>query len=548
MNKTKLIGLILAAFVAGAFTYQQVFKAITAAEVRGAANIAGLEFTQPEIDSLLPSLSEYRDNYAAIRALGLPNSAGMPLAFNPLPAGYNLPSIDAVGGFSGVIDLELPSNKQDLAYYSIGQLAKLIISKKITSEDLTKFFIERLKKYDPKLKCVITLTEKTALEQARQADADLANGKYKGLLHGIPYGLKDVVTTNGHPTTWGSKLFKTQVLDYDATVAAKLKAAGAVLVAKLSVGELAMGDVWFDGKTKNPWDLKSGSSGSSAGSAAAVAAGLVPFAIGTETMGSIVSPSTTCGVTGLRPTFGRVSRHGVMTLSWTMDKVGPIARSAEECAAVLYAINGADGKDLSVANVPFSYDAGVKSSRSIKIGYLKKDFDKAYPFKLQDSLTLKTLQAMGYELVPVELPEFPDISFIIDAEAAAAFDDLTRSNRDDQMVRQTRDAWPNMFRHARFIPAVEYIQANRVRTQMMTEMTKIFSKVDVYLNPSWASKSMMVTNFTGHPCVVVPNGMKDNKPTSITFTGRLFEEGKLLAVAQAYQDFTDFNKQKPKLD
>jgi len=548
MNKTKLIGLILSAFALGAFSYQQVLKVITAAEVRSAANIAGLEFTQAEVDSLLPELDDYRKSYEDIRKLALPNSTPMALVFNPIPPGYQMPVGNMMGGYSSAGNAQLPGNMDDLAYYSVIQLSKLIVGKKITSEELTKFFIERLKKYDPKLKCVVTLTEKTALEQARQADEDLKSGVYKGMLHGIPYGLKDIVATNGHPTTWGSKIFKDQVFKYDATVVEKLRAAGAVLVAKLSVGELAMGDTWFGGQTKNPWDMKTGSSGSSAGSAAAVSAGLVPFAIGTETLGSIVSPASTCGVTGLRPTFGRVSRHGIMTLNWSMDKVGPIARSAEDCAVVLSYITGADNKDLSVINMPFTYDAGIKTNKKLKIGYLKKDFDKAYPFKTQDSMTLKTLQAMGYELIAMDLPQYPDISFLIGVEAAAAFDDLTRTNKDDQMVRQTKDAWPNYFRQARMVPAVEYVQANRVRAQMIEGMEKVFKEVDVYLNPTWASSSLLTTNLTGHPCVVVPNGMKNNKPTSITFTGKLFEEATLLAVAQAYQEQTGFDQQKPKLD
>jgi len=548
MNKTKLIGLILGAFALGAFSYQQVLKVITAADVRSAANIAGLEFTQAEVDSLLPELDDYRKSYDAMHKLALPNAVPMALVFNPVPPGYQMPMGSMAGGYSSAGNAQLPGNMDDLAYYSVAQLSRLIIGKKITSEELTKYFIERLKKYDPKLKCVVTLTEKTALEQARQADEDLKSGVYKGMLHGIPYGLKDIVATNGHPTTWGSKIFKDQVFKYDATVVEKLRAAGAVLVAKLSVGELAMGDTWFGGQTKNPWDLKSGSSGSSAGSAAAVSAGLVPFAIGTETLGSIVSPATTCGVTGLRPTFGRVSRHGIMTLNWSMDKVGPIARSAEDCAIVLSYIHGADNKDLSVINAPFNYDAGIKTNKKLKIGYLKKDFDKAYPFKTQDSLTLKTLQAMGYELIAMDLPVYPDISFLIGVEAAAAFDDLTRTNKDDQMVRQTKDAWPNYFRQARMVPAVEYVQANRVRAQMIAGMEKVFKEVDIYLNPTWASSSLLTTNLTGHPCVVVPNGMKNSKPTSITFTGKLFGEATLLAVAQAYQEQTGFDQQKPKLD
>ena len=334
----------------------------------------------------------------------------------------------------------------------------------------------------------------------------------------------------------------------DATVIQKLEQAGAVLVAKTTLGALAWGDVWFGGMTRNPWDTESGSSGSSAGSASAVAAGLLPFAIGTETLGSIVSPSTVCGTTGLRPTYGRVSRHGAMALTWSMDKIGPIARSAEDCALVLQAIQGSDGKDLTVMDMPFSFRP-LSSPKLLKVGYLKSAFEQEYAFKKQDSLALKRLRDQGVELIPIELPALPEISFILEAEAAAAFDELTRSNKDDELVRQIKNAWPNVFRKARLIPAVEYIKANRLRSQLKEEMKKVFEQVDVYVHPSWASSSLRITNFTGHPCVVVPNGFQENgRPTSISFTSNLFKEGDALALAQFFQKRTRWHKQHPKLD
>ena len=340
--------------------------------------------------------------------------------------------------------------------------------------------------------------------------------------------------------------YKDQVLDYDATVIKKLEAAGAVLCAKLTMGELAWGDVWFGEMTRNPWDTKTGSSGSSAGSASSVSAGLLPFAIGTETLGSIVSPSTVCGTTGLRPSYGRVSRHGAMALSWSMDKIGPICRSVEDCAIVFQAIQGADPMDLSLIPAAFHYDANF-DPRQLKIGYLKQDFARRYPFHDQDSVALHRMREMGFKLVPIELPPSPDLSIILSAESAAAFDELTLSGKDDLMRRQIKNAWPNSFREARFIPAVEYLQANRLRTKLMQEMQKVFQEVDVYINPSWGGRSLNITNHTGHPCVVIPNGFRNGRPTSLTFTGKLFEEGKILSLAKVYQEATEHHKQHPQL-
>jgi Asp-tRNA(Asn)/Glu-tRNA(Gln) amidotransferase A subunit family amidase len=315
------------------------------------------------------------------------------------------------------------------------------------------------------------------------------------------------------------------------------------------MGELAWGDVWFGGMTRNPWNLKQGSSGSSAGSGSAVAAGLVPFALGTETLGSIVSPSTVCGVTGLRPTFGRVSRAGAMALSWSMDKIGPMCRSVEDCAIVFNAIYGPDGKDLTVADLPFNYDPATKPGM-LRIGYLKSDFERSYPSKPFDSTAIARLRAMGVELIPMELPELPvrELTFIISVEAAAAFDELTRSNRDDLMIRQARNAWPTVFREGQLASAVQYVQANRVRSLLMAQMADKMKDIDVYLAPSRAGTNLTLTNLTGHPCVTLPNGFTEaGTPVSITFVGQLYGEAKMLALARAYQEATDFHKKHPRL-
>ena len=538
----------LGIFALGAFSGPWIAERLTPADTQGAQRIMDLSFTQSEVDSLLPDLEENRKAYASLREKPFDNAISPALIFNPLPMGYVSPSTQNPVVFSKPGKVSLPANREDLAWYSVRQLAELLRTRQISSEELTRFFIDRIKKFDPQLECVVTLTEDLALAQARRADAEIKAGKYRGLLHGIPYGAKDLLAKKGYKTTWGAMPYKDQVLDYDATVVEKLEQAGAVLVAKTTLGALAWGDVWFGGTTKNPWDTKTGSSGSSAGSASAVAAGLLPFAIGTETLGSIVSPATTCGVTGLRPTFGRVSRHGAMALSWSMDKIGPLCRTAEDCAIVFQAIYGPDGKDIAVADVPFNFNAG-DDVKKLRVGYLKSDFERPYPFKKQDSLALARLRELGVELIPLSLPALPDIRFILEAEGAAAFDDLTRSGQDDLLMRQVRNAWPNVFRSARFIPAVEYIQANRRRTELIEAMQReVFSKVDVYVHPSWASSSLTITNFTGHPCVVVPNGFQSNgRPTSISCTSKLYEEGMALSLAQAFQRVTAHHLEHPSL-
>jgi len=520
---------------------------IKKADIAGAEKIIGLELTQMERDSMLQDLVENLQSYLKLRAVEIPDAVPPALQFNPIPAGTKLETAQRKFVASRARRLAVPAGLEELAFWPVRDLAELIRTKKVTSTQLTKMYIERLKKYGPRLECVITLTEERALERAGLADEEIAKGKYRGLLHGIPYGAKDLLAVKGYRTTWGAMPFKDQVIDEDATVVKKLDEAGAVLVAKLTMGALAWGDVWYGGMTRNPWNLEEGSSGSSAGSASATAAGLVAFAIGTETWGSIVSPSTRCGTTGLRPTYGRVSRTGAMALSWSMDKIGPICRTVEDCAIVFDAIRGSDGIDQTLVDAPFNYDPRV-DFKKLRIGYLKRLFEEDYDNKTNDAATLAKLRDLGAELVPIDLPDYPveALAFILSAEAAAAFDELTRSRRDSLMVRQTRDAWPNVFRASRFIPAVEYIQANRLRHLIIQDMGKL--GVDVYLSPSFGGNNLLLTNLTGHPCVVLPNGFDEKgSPTSVTFMGRLFGEATLLAVAKAYQDATEFHLKHPSL-
>lgn len=523
---------------------------VTVEMIGQAQKMIGLDFNEAKRDSMLENLANQLENYGRLRAVTLPNSIPPAILFNPIPVGFEFEKVQKPFKRSDPGIVKMPKTPEELAFYSVEQLSELIRTRKITSEKLTAMYLERLKKFGPKLECVITLTEELAMKQAKQADREIAKGKYRGPLHGIPYGAKDLLAVKGYRTTWGSVPFKDQVIDEDATVIKRLEAAGAVLVAKFTMGELAMGDVWFGGRTRNPWNTKEGSSGSSAGSASATAAGLVGFAIGTETHGSIVSPSTVCGTTGLRPTYGRVSRTGAMALSWSMDKIGPICRSVEDCALVFNSIYGPDGIDQTLYNAPFNYDPKI-NWKKLRIGYLRTEFDSVRFNKSISDSVLAVLTSLGAKLTPIELPKIPvrPLSIILNAEAAAAFDELTRNSKDDLMVRQDQGAWPNSFRSSRFIPAVEYIEANRVRYMVIQEMQKIMKDIDVYVAPSFAGSNLRLTNLTGHPCVVLPDGFtKEGTPTSISFIGQLFGEAKLLAVAKAYQDATDFHLKHPKLE
>jgi Asp-tRNA(Asn)/Glu-tRNA(Gln) amidotransferase A subunit family amidase len=508
-----------------------------------------LDFTDAETDSMLGNLNNYLLLYKGMHKTLPANDIPFPFAFHPAPPGMKVSTKKEKIAFDIPLHTALPANKNDLAFYSIPQLASLILNKKISSLDLTKFFIERLKKWGDTLECVITLTEDLALQQAKQADDELKAGMYRGILHGIPYGLKDLFAVKGYKTTWGTTPYKDQVLNIDSYVYLQLKKAGAVLCAKLSMGALAQNNKWFGGETKNPWNLGEGSSGSSAGSASATAAGLLPFAIGTETLGSIVSPATRCGVTGLRPTFGTVSRYGAMVLSWSLDKAGPLCRSAEDAAIVYAFIHGTDGNDPSALRHTFNY-TGKTDYKKLRIAYADNYFKPLKP----DAAEWKVLEIYRSLGADVKAINFPDsvmypvnfIRIILGAESAAAFDELTRTNRDDLIERQDKGFWPNSFRAGRTIPAVEYINANRYRYNLCKAMNDFMKNYDVLIVPSFSGRQLSITNLTGHPVVCMPVGFNQTgSPLSITLIGNLYDEATILAAAKAFQDKTDFNKKHP---
>jgi Asp-tRNA(Asn)/Glu-tRNA(Gln) amidotransferase A subunit family amidase len=579
---------------------------VTTEMINRAAALAGIEITADNVQAMKALLNTQMAAFDSIRQLHLPNSIQPAYHFDPILPGSPKPVDESrpqrkTGSLSDLPDTALrerPKVLEELAFASVRELGALLQSRKISAVELTRMSLDRLKRYDSKLHCVVHLTEERALAQAAVADAEIAKGIYRGPLHGIPYGAKDLLAVKGYPTTWGAAGFEDQTFPTDATIVQRLDEAGAVLVAKLSLGALAMNDIWFGGRTRNPWNLNQGSSGSSAGSAAAVAAGCVPFAIGSETLGSISSPSTRCGVTGYRPTFGFVPRTGAMALAWTMDKLGPIARTSEDCALVMQSIYGPDGHDAAARSAPFSWD-GQFEWKTLKIGFIASDFepkqqpdDQPPPWLTESELkdwkdkqpdrdasrarqnydlkfhnaALDHLRSMGLNLKPIELPKLPfdSIALLLNAEAASAFDDLTRSGRDHLLTGQTPDDWPNIFRVARLYPAVEYIQANRARTLAMKKMAEIFENFDVILTLN-SSQQLIATNLTGHPAVIVPDGFRaldapqpaavddstdDNiggpgTPTSLTFVGTLYHDSSLLALAHAFQQTTRFHLNHP---
>ena len=534
---------------------QETDQPINKAVIREAEKMAGLEFTDEEREMMVEDLNEQAEAFETMRSIPLDNSVPPALHFSPILPGMTFSTEKRPMRMSEAAVPEAPSNIEEVAFWPVTRLSPLIRSGQVSSVNLTTMYLNRLKKYGPRLECTITLTEELAMKQARRADEELAKGSYRGPLHGIPWGAKDLLATRGYKTTWGAMPYKDQSIDLDATVVQKLDKAGAVLIGKLTLGALAMGDVWYGGKTKNPWNPEEGSSGSSAGPGAATAAGLVGFSIGTETLGSIVSPSTRNGVTGLRPTYGRVSRYGAMALSWSMDKIGSMCRSVEDCALVFDAIHGPDDQDATLVDLPFNWDAQRDISK-LRIGYYKSAFEAKREnnvvWKKNDDASLALLQDMGVNLIPIELPDGIDlrsIRFVLGVEAAAAFDELTRNNRDDLLVRQNKGAWPNTFRKARMIPAVEYIQANRVRTLVMQQMAEVMGQIDVCVTPSYGGNNLLLTNLTGHPAVCLPNGFKETgSPTSISFVGQLYGEADMLAVARVYQEATDFHLQHPVLE
>ena len=474
------------------------------------------------------------------------------LYFDPKPDGFERKLREGQSDYKLPVEVTNPQLKAEIAFMTVAQLADLIKNKKITATELTNIYLQRLEVYKDTLQASVTITRDLALQQAKKADEEINAGIYRGPLHGIPYGIKDLFSVPDHKTTWGAMPYKDQVINEKAEIVQKLEDAGAILVAKLTSGALARGDVWFGGKTKNPWDLQQGASGSSAGSASATAAGLVAFSIGTETLGSIISPSTRCGVTGLRPTFGSVSRAGCMSLSWSMDKVGPICRSAQDCAIVYSIIKGSSNameKDHTVVDYPFVFNP--KSDLSgYKIGYFKKLFDKdTSNVGSNNAATLATLKSLGAELVEVELPDsipFDVFDIILRAEAGAFFDELVLDHKDREMVEQHKGSRANSLRQSRFISAVEYLQANRHRKVLIEKFNKKIQNLDIIISPTYGRYQSLTTNLTGHPAIAVPNGFdKLGHPTSITLLGNLYDEGPILEAAYLIQQTTTFDEQHP---
>jgi Asp-tRNA(Asn)/Glu-tRNA(Gln) amidotransferase A subunit family amidase len=540
----KLIAALAAMPAAEAQTPPRVSREMVVA----ALATMGLSFTDPQLDMMLPAVNQSLARYEQLRKLDIPLDTAPAVSFSPVLPGFAVPrgaSKFRPGKAPALIRFAKPD---ELAFLPATQLGAMLRARKITSTALTKMYLDRLRTYGPKLHCVITITGDLALDEAAKADAALRRGKHLSPLHGVPYGAKDLFDTKGILTTWGAQPYQNRVPDADATVIEKLRAGGAVLLAKLSMGALAQGGLWFGGLTRTPWDYDQSSSGSSAGSASATAAGLVGFSIGTETLGSIVAPSTRCGVAGVRPTFGRVSRNGAMALTWTMDKIGPICRSVADCAEVLRLIAGPDGKDPTVVNAPLDWDARGPV-RSLKVGYLAGDFEALNGNeKLVYDAALNVLRKIGMKLEPLTLPDYPigAIGLVLDAEAAAAFDDLTRDGGLEQLTGQAASDWPNQFRTSRLIPAVEYIRAQRARTIYMRKFHEAMSQWDAFVSPV-ESSSLTATNLTGHPQVVVPCGFVDSHPRGLLFTGRLFEEGTAMRLAYAYELATDWHTKHPAL-
>jgi Asp-tRNA(Asn)/Glu-tRNA(Gln) amidotransferase A subunit family amidase len=518
---------------------------ITKESLAQALRLIGLDFSAEQQALMLPLMNRQLAQYEELRKVEVPLDTEPAFTFRPLVRPVQN---SAVFRPPHPRRMSPPASEDDLAFLTVAELSSLLRSRAVTSVDLTRIYLRRLKRFGPKLNCVVTLTEDLALEQAQRADKEMREGRHRGPLHGIPWGAKDLFATKGIPTTWGAEPFRDQVFDFNATVVERLEDAGAVLVAKLSMGALAQGGLWFGGMTRTPWNLDESSSGSSAGPAAATAAGLVGFSIGTETLGSIVSPCMKCGVTGLRPTYGRVSRYGAMGLSWTMDKIGPICRSAADCALVLHAIYGPDGRDRTVLDHALEWDSRQPLS-ALRIGIIQSDFDKAAgESKPALDGAVEALRGAGAKLVPVEFPANKSgaIRFLLTAEAAAAFDDITRDRKVEELRGQGPGDWPNSFRSARLIPAVEYIRAQRARTLLMEQIGEFMQDWDVLVGSP--SSTLVATNLTGHPQLVVPCGLAAGMPVSILFTGQTCREGPIIQVAHAFQRVTDWHRKPPKMD
>lgn len=530
---------------------------ITVEMIAAAQALAGVTFSREEQEAIVVRLNAdrgYLDGVAFLHAANLGNAAQPALVFNPVPPGKVLPTRPR-GVRRQAPTVTKPRSDEALAFLPVTHLAALLQTRQVTSSELTEVYLARLARYDPRLRCVVSLTPELARAQARDADAEIAAGRYRGPLHGVPFGLKDLFAVRGTKTTWGASPYKDQVIDADATVYTRLRAAGAVLVAKLSTGALALSAQWFGGLTRNPWNTEQDASGSSAGPGAATAAGLVGFSIGSDTGGSIMQPSARNGLSGLRPTFGHVSRHGAMTLAWTQDTVGPMCRSAEDCALVFDAIYGPDGKDNSVLDVPFGWDAGADVTR-LRVGYLRSAVGEGpagptavtptdQAARRNTAAALQVIRDLGVEVRPFDLPDvaLEAIDFIRYAETAAAFDQPTR----DGTIRQIehgpeQSRRPAEIRPARFISAVDYLQANRYRLRVMEQLDAAMADLDLFVGAN-----LLLTNRTGHPAISVPNGFFEGSPTALQMTGKLFGEPELLLLAHAYQSRTDHHLKRPPL-
>jgi Asp-tRNA(Asn)/Glu-tRNA(Gln) amidotransferase A subunit family amidase len=522
---------------------------ITATDVAISDKVAGRSYNESERTLMARSLGRVRDSLKSFRDFDLDNRVEPAVLFHPLLPGMSIRKSKAHFKLSSHPTPKYNGMPESLAFAPAVELSHLLKSRKITSLALTKMYLERLKKFGPRLNCVVTLTEELALEQAARANNEIASGKYRGPLHGIPCGVKDLLATKGIRTTFGAKPYENQVFDYDATVIKRLEAAGAVLLAKLSMGELAMGDRWFGGLTRNPWKPSSGSSGSSAGPGSATAAGLVGFSIGTETLGSIVSPSVVNGVTGLRPTYGRVSRYGAMALVWTMDKIGPMCRSVEDCAMVFNVIHGPDELDRTIVDAPFSWNPS-KPLTDMKVGIDSAAFEAIEKNESRKGIYAEvkaTLEKLGIKLIPVKLPPTNPAyqalaGIIIDVESSASFQRLTASGKLDQLAQQGAGNWPNTFRIGSTIPAADYIQAMRIRTKLQQDMAECLKDVDLYVTIPFAGPSLAYTNLTGHPTLVTRCGMLDGLPQMVEFIGQLYREDAILLMGHAYERATEHHK------
>jgi len=561
--------------------------------LKDALTVAGLSYSDADQKAMLQTVNRNLTNYEALSSLHIPNDVSPPFYFSAITPGMKVNRTREPFRFSAPA-VKRPANLEDVAFWPITQLAQLLKTRQVTSTELTQMYLARLHKYNAKLNCVVTFLDDLALAQAKQADAEIAANKYKGPLHGIPWGAKDIIAVKGYKTTWGSGAYKDQMIDDEASVVEMLRDAGAVLVAKLTSGELAQGDQWFGGQTKNPWNTEQGSSGSSAGPASATAGGLVAFGIGSETSGSILSPSARCGVTGLRPTFGRVSRYGVMALSWTQDRLGPLCRYAEDCAIVMSAIAKPDGRDLSVSEIPFNWNAHL-DIKKLRVGYLEGSFEETRDpvAKRNDEATVKQLESFGLKLVPIKVPEWTIDVSAIGVESAVFFDELVRSGRDKQLTMPNR---ANGFRSSHLTPAVDYLQSQRARSMMMMKLAEATADVDVYVVPtggggggggrgrgaagaaapagdpgglaadapapaagrgrgaggggarSPVQRHSTMANLACYPAINVPNGFTEaGAPTNIVFFARPFGEPEMLAVAKAYQDASGFYLKHPDL-